>query len=402
MTRIALLPSAYLPALGGVEELTRHLALELTAQGDQVEVWTGLASGSGLARVEEMDGLVVRRFALELPATNRQALARFPRAGVRALWELRHAVTEHRPDLLHVQCFGPNGAYALALARWCRLPLVVTLQGETMMDNDDIFEHSMVLRRTLRWALSSAVAVTGCSAFTLEDARRRFGLAPDAGEVVFNGVGADHAEPQDQVSTGVPPAFGSRYVFAVGRVVEKKGFDLLLEAFAVIAPVHPDVDLVIGGDGAALPQLVGLAERLGVSGRVQFPGRLSREQVARAMTDAEVFVMPSRLEPFGIVALEGWRSGTPVIATSRGGAPEFVRDGLDGLLVDPVDTSALARGLDRVLADPELANRLGSAGRARVEEFSWTAITARYREIYTKVLDPVGTRGRSRAHEPAS
>jgi len=84
-----------------------------------------------------------------------------------------------------------------------------------------------------------------------------------------------------------------------------------------------------------------------------------------AMAGAELFVMPSRLEPFGIVVLEAWRAATAVLATDHGGPPEFVRDGEDGLLVDPFDTVAMAAALGRVLADGALRRSLAAAGNAR-------------------------------------
>lgn len=398
MTRVALVPSAYLPALGGVEELTRHLARELVRAGDVVEVWTGRLPTSALAAREVMDGITVRRFLFELPAAEIGSVARAVPYGLRAVSEMRRAVAELRPDLLHVQCFGPNGVYALGLSLLARLPLVVTLQGETVMDNDDIFDHSAVLRAGLRAAIRRARAVTGCSQFTLDDAERRFGLAPGRGQVVFNGVDLTVAgvQPAGATLAGAAPAGGSapllgvqagrRYVLAVGRVVAKKGFDLLVEAFSRVAPELGDVDLVIGGAGPELEALGALVRSRGLDGRVLFPGRLSREDVAVAMAGAAVFVMPSRLEPFGIVALEAWRAGAPLVATSRGGAPEYVHDGIDGVLADPFDAQALAAALRQLLEDDQRAQRIGQAGRARVEEFSWSAIAGQYRRIYDAVL----------------
>jgi len=400
--RVLLFPSAYLPALGGVEELTRHLALELTRSGDEVEVWTGRMPSSELLAVEQLDGLTVRRFLVELPALDAGALLRFPPIAYRTLAEMRRVVSRWRPDLVHVQCFGPNGAYALALAEMTRTPLVVTLQGETLMDNDDIYDHSVVLRTALRAALARAAAVTGCSQFTLDDAVRRFGLAPGRGQVIFNGVGelssavVDGDRSADSFAAsvlGISP--GRRYVFAVGRVVEKKGFDLLLDAFVRVAAAHPDTDVVVGGEGPALPALRSRALSLGLSDRVAFPGRLARDDVGRAMAGAAVFVMPSRLEPFGIVALEGWRAGVPVVATARGGASEFVRDGEDGLLVDPFDPVAFAKALDTLLGNGDLARRMGAAGRLRVAEFSWPSIASRYRRVYEEVARSSGGRGAS-------
>jgi glycosyltransferase involved in cell wall biosynthesis len=377
------MPSAYPPAVGGVEELTRHLALSLTRGGDAVEVWTPKAVARGRPVVEQLDGLTVRRFAFPLPGSRpRQAVSAMARGSqtMAALWR---ASRQFRPDVIHVQCFGPNGIYATALAATTRTPLVVTLQGETVMDDTDVFEHSPVLRTGLRRALRQAAAVTGCSTFTLDDAVKRFGLEPGRGVAIPNGV---ELTVDADVGHGTlePPAPG-RYVLALGRVVEKKGFDLLLAAFGRVADRHPDVDLVIGGDGAALDGLRQAASTAGLTKRVHFPGRLSRDAVARAMTGADLFVMPSRLEPFGIVVLEAWRAGVPVIATSRGGAPEFVRDGIDGFLADPFDTEALAARIGQLLDQSDLRKSMAAAGSARVEEFAWPVLADRYRAIYRQV-----------------
>ena len=110
------------------------------------------------------------------------------------------------------------------------------------------------------------------------------------------------------------------------------------------------------------------------------------------MAGARVFVMPSRLEPFGIVVLEAWRAGTAVVATDHGGRPEFVRDGEDGLLVDPFDTAAVADVLGRVLTDDRLRRSIAAAGRARVEAFAWPRVAEAYRAVYRSVLaDRAGT-----------
>ncbi len=400
MSRIALLPSSYPPTLGGVEELTRHLALALTAAGDEVEVWTGHLDDREPETAEIRDGLVVRRLPMPLPATNWSSLRRSATTGVGTLFSLRSAVAAFRPDVLHVQCFGPNGVYATALSRLTRLPLVVSLQGETVMDDADIFESSRVLRSFLRRAIRRAKAVTGCSAFTLADAEARFRLAPGAGRVVPNGVDLDErglpSGPPARVATG-----GRPYLMAVGRVVEKKGFDLLLAAYAALAPGNRDaVDLVLAGDGPALAGLRSQAAELGVTGRVHFVGRLDRREVAGAMAAAEALVVPSRLEPFGIVILEGWRAGTAVVATDRGGPSELISDGTDGVLIDPFDTTGFALALSALHDDPARRSALARAGRARVEGFGWARVAERYREIYAEVSpsEPSAATGHGGVH----
>lgn len=370
------MPSAYAPAVGGVEELTARLAGRLTGLGDEVEVWT-IRHPADLPEDEEVHGLRVRRFVLPMPRASARALIHLPRAAAHAWSRLHAAATEFRPDVVHVQCFSANGVYATWLARRLRVPLVLSLQGETVMDATDIYERSLALRLSLRWALHDAAVVTACSRFVLDDAERRFSLARGRGLVIPNGV-----EPVEDVAVEpIELPFG-RFVLGVGRIVEKKGFDLLLAAFERIAAQHPEVGLVIGGTGPARDALVRSTAAVGLRERVAFPGTLSRGQVAWAMGAASVFVLPSRIEPFGIVVLEALRAGCPTIVTARGGATEIVRDGVDGMVVDPTETIALAAAIDRLLSDGAAAARLARSGRARVALFDWESIARRYRALY--------------------
>jgi glycosyltransferase involved in cell wall biosynthesis len=377
--KIALLPSAYAPAVGGVEELTARLAGRLVGGGDEVEVWT-IRHPPTLLREEAIAGIPVRRFSLPLPRLGLRSLVSSPRYLRAASQPLLTAARAFQPDVVHVQCFSANGVYATWLAWRLKLPLVVSLQGETVMDDGDIYDRSVTLRQSLRTALRRADAVTGCSRFVLDDAERRFGLRSGRGVVLPNGVALD--EPVAPNPLALP---FERFVFAVGRVVTKKGFDLLLEAFARIAPDHPAYGLVIGGSGPALGELERRAEELGLAERVAFPGTLSRAEVTWAMAAADVFVLPSRVEPFGIVVLEALRAGCPVVVSRHGGAPEIVRDGIDGLVVDPLDTPVLASAIASLLDDRVLARRLGASGPGRAATYDWGVVAARYRDIYSRV-----------------
>jgi glycogen synthase len=268
------------------------------------------------------------------------------------------------------------------------------------MDDSDIFQTSRTLKSALRRGIRSATVVTGCSAFTLADAEHRFGLEAGRGMVIFNGVDvagihtgpdtagehrADGVAAADPLATSELAPSGRPYILALGRVVEKKGFDLLLAAYAGMGEPGQSIDLVIGGAGPALESLQSSAQSLGVADRVHFVGRLSRSQVANFMGGAEIFVMPSRLEPFGIVVLEGWRAGTAVVATTKGGPPEFVRDGVDGVLVDPFDSPAFSAALARLVSDDDWRQSVAAAGLARVREFAWPAIAEQYRTVYSSL-----------------
>lgn len=376
--RIVLLPSAYAPAVGGVEELTKCLARNLTATGHTVEVWT-IRHPRSLPAVDRVEGTTVRRFSLPLPAGKLDKAIAFAPGATRALMQTGRALRAFSPDVLHVQCFSANGVYASALSLLFGVPLVVTLQGETVMDDHDIYERSASLRLGLRLGLRRARTVTACSQFVLDDATRRFGPARHRGFVIPNGV--ETAEPGPMAPVELP---FTRFVLGLGRVVEKKGFDLLIDAFAAIARNHPQVGLVVGGDGAARPDLLARAKAHGLADRVSLPGTLSRGQVAWAMHNATAFVLPSRIEPFGIVVLEALRAGLPAIVSARGGAPEIVRDGKEGLVVDPFNRDAVGAALDRVLNDAQLRSQLSEAGRLRATRYAWGHITDQYLAAYKR------------------
>jgi glycosyltransferase involved in cell wall biosynthesis len=377
--KIVLMPSAYAPAVGGVEQLTHDLAERLVEAGDSVEVWVN-RHPSQLPEREVIDGIGVTRFAMPMPGARPSELGKFAYTVFGAARRLAGASRTARPDVLHVQCFSGNGAYAVGLSVRLGVPLVVSLQGETVMDDHDIYERSTSLRSALRLGLRRASAVTACSQFILDDTRVRFGLAEDKGTVVPNGVVV--AEGGATAALDLP--FG-RFVLGLGRVVHKKGFDLLLEAYARVCAGFPDVGLVIAGDGPARRDIAARAGELGIDHRVALPGALDRRQVAWAMRHAAAFVLPSRLEPFGIVVLEALRAGQRVIVSSRGGAPEIVRDGVEGLVVDPFKTDELARAIARLLTDGALGLRLSQAARLRAEVFAWRRISEVYRNIYAGV-----------------
>jgi len=372
--RIALITSSYAPHVGGVETHVAEVARALTARGDRVEVWAVDRGARPVAAPEEP--FPVRYLPTPLPARRAASLARVALRGPGALTRWTRAHREFCPDVLHVHCFGPNGLYALALHRRFGTPLVVTSHGETTGDDDNVFAQSALLRRGLRDALLVAGAVTAPSEYVLRDLRERFGLT--GGAVVPNGVTV-------RTEVGAPPLQG-RYLTAVRRLGWMKGVDLLVSAYAharTSGRIDPSVRLVIAGDGPERLRLEEQIRVLGLDDAVLMLGWQDPAEVAALVAGADAMVVPSRDEAFGIVALEAWRGGAPLIMTTRGGAAEFMTDGVDALLVDPEDVDALADAIARVLADPSLRERLSAAGSARIAEFSWERVAAGYAARYT-------------------
>jgi rhamnosyl/mannosyltransferase len=172
-----------------------------------------------------------------------------------------------------------------------------------------------------------------------------------------------------------------RLIVACGRLVPYKGFDVLLRALKLV-----DAHLIIVGTGPLEADLRDVAAASGVADRVTFAGYLSREQQRQTFGAANLFVLPSvnEAEAFGIVQLEAMCCGIPVVNTDLPtGVPWVARDGMEGLTVTRSDEAALAAAMSRLLDDPDLAKRLGAAGKARaVSLFGWGKFAADVSEQY--------------------
>ena len=172
-------------------------------------------------------------------------------------------------------------------------------------------------------------------------------------------------------------------VLFAGRLSQEKGCDVLIEALGRLRSEGHACHLTVAGDGPDRAVLEELAARV-TPGAVTFLGRVDKPTLGRLLAKTVVAVVPSRWhENQPLAVLEGLAAGAPVIATTLGGMPELVRDGLDGLLVPPDNPAALAAGLGRLLSDPARAARMGAAGRARVaQEFTAEVHLAALRSLY--------------------
>ena len=186
-------------------------------------------------------------------------------------------------------------------------------------------------------------------------------------------------------------------IIAMGRLSPEKGFDVLIRAFAQLAPWYPDWTLHILGTGPQREQLEELAERLGVRDNVHWAGWSERPEAM--LLEASVFVLPSRYEGFPNALLEAMACGLPCIASDCDSGPaEIVRDGLDGLLVAPDNVEALARALRQLVADPARRVELGRRAVDVTSRFSRAAFFARW-EAVLRLPDRIDEGGDGRSAE---
>ncbi len=195
---------------------------------------------------------------------------------------------------------------------------------------------------------------------------------------------------------GIPSE--AKVVFYVGRFDPRKGIETLVRAIAQSAfRGDPNLRLIIGGgsrpgqsDGMERDRIESIVAELGIADITTFPGRLGDEILPTYYAAADVCVVPSHYEPFGLVAVEAMASCTPVVASNVGGLQFTVVDQETGLLATPQDSSAFSTAIDRILRDPQWRDQLGLAGRKRVEDkFSWDGVAHQLGELYTELLQPV-------------
>ena len=190
---------------------------------------------------------------------------------------------------------------------------------------------------------------------------------------------------------GTPKPVGERIILNVAKFEEKKGQDILIQAFATIADDYSDVNLVlVGAIDKTLTSLRELCIRNGIEGRVQFFTDIPHHQIAEFYRRATIFVLPSRQEPFGIALLEAGAFGLPVVASRVGGIPEILTDGINGRLVAPDDPAELALCLRSLLDSPAASQEIGARLRQHVlSNFTWNAA----HEKYVALVNEMGAKG---------
>jgi glycosyltransferase involved in cell wall biosynthesis len=296
-------------------------------------------------------------------------------------------VRERRPDVVHTHLVHAD-FHGLVAGRLARVPVLVsTKHGFNAFRDRRVFA---VADRAVGRLADVHIAISkGLARYLAE--REGFDVARF--EIVHYGI-----EP------GPPPPHlpGAPRLAIVGRLIPIKGHDTLLRALAEVRTDLPGVTLEIAGEGALEGDLRATVTRLGLEDVVTFLGHVP--QVAAVFERAEVVVVPSLGEGFGMVALEAMERGRPVVASAVGGLPEIVDDGRTGLVVPVSDAHGLAGAIRALAGDANRAAAFGAAGRERsLAEFSQERCTDRTAELYREALGAAGRRrSRSRAQERSS
>ncbi|MFT4199971.1 glycosyltransferase family 4 protein [Gordonia sp. (in: high G+C Gram-positive bacteria)] len=389
--------------VGGLGRHVHNLAVELAAIGHDVVVLTRRPTGSDAmthpTTVTTAEGVRIIAAAEDppefdfgtdmMPWTLAMGHAMI-RAGLRLLRDdgTGEAWT---PDVVHAHDWLVAHP-AIALAEFFDVPLVATIHAT------EAGRHSgWVAAKTNRqvhsvewWLAREADALITCSTSMRDEVSRLFGPELAEIQVIHNGIAVDEWPHSPRAAQGGP----AELLFA-GRLEYEKGVQDLLAALPRIRRTHPGTTLTIAGSGTQLDWLQELARKHRVVGAVDFVGPVERSELIALMHRCAAIVLPSRYEPFGIVALEAAATGIPLVVSTAGGLGEAVTDTVTGMTFPPADVTALAAAVRTTLDDPAAAEQRAQRAYDRLtEEFSWRTVAERTAGVYLaakrRVRHPIG------------
>jgi len=328
--------------VGGLQQFNRRVvtALAELAQGGPAPVV--------VLKGDSPEHVADRTEQVEFRATGADRIA-FIRETLKAVWRADILLLGH-VNLLPVAC----------LARLMRptLKIVLFAHGEDVWGTPG----ARPMRRWEPMLIRFVTRVGSVSTFTAKRMARAFGMPVTRFTVFPNAV-----DPLP--ATRTPAATREPILLTVARMAAHDGgkhHDSVLRALPLITARVPEARYLIIGDGVLRPKLEALAVELGVADAVDFAGRVSDDDLARAYAEATVFVMTSEKEGFGIVFLEAWQHGLPVICGTADAASEVVSDGIDGYAVHHDDIAGLAARIVTLMEDPTRATAMGAAGQQKV------------------------------------
>ena len=269
-------------------------------------------------------------------------------------------------------------------------PIVATIHATEAGRNSGIHDETQRYINDTEWMLTyEASEVIVNSNYMKSELQRLFGLPFEKINVVPNGVNLNlySGVERDYEFRRQYAADNEKIILFVGRLVYEKGIQHLIAAMPKILEKYHDSKLVIAGKGGMIDELKAQVNAMGISNKVYFTGYLNSKQVVKMYKCADVAVFPSTYEPFGIVALEGMLSGTPVVVSDVGGLNEIVQHGENGMKSYAGNPNSLADSIVSLLYDPALCMKVAKNAKAKVRaEYNWQKIAQDTHFAYQKAI----------------
>jgi len=298
-------------------------------------------------------------------------------------YELKRRLRRRDFALLHAR-FGMAGVKLAPLRTKYNIPLVTSFHG---CDAPGAKRMRKRPEKLLRLFAAGDCFTVPCAAMKAE--LLRYGCPEEKVIVHYSGIDLERFPFRERT----PPERGPIRILYVGRMVEKKGADVLLHAFRLVRETYPNARLTMVGEGKLLPDMRRLAAKLRLAPYVEFTGALPHREVAKQLQSAHLFCLPSMQDREGSIEgipnaiKEAMATGLPVVSTFHSGIPELIEDGSSGLLVPENDPVALAGKLTQLISRPDVWAPLGRNARARIEtDFDRNVQTAKLEALFDRVI----------------
>lgn len=293
-------------------------------------------------------------------------------------------IANDRVDIVHCQGWY-SGLAAIESSRAWSIPLVATIhqfeRGSSSLPLNALARTMLVLQEYL---VQNSNRIICYSKFMAKELEAAFPQHSGKLRVVPNGVNAQLCAPRE--ITEAAKASPSISIVYVGRLEVRKGINVLVEAFRSLNQLSSEVTLRIVGTGPLESDLRKLTAK---DSLIKILGRKTGEDLLEEYHRADIVVIPSTYEAFGLIALEAMAAGKPVVASATGGLKEIIVDGKTGMLVTPGEPSELATALERLIADPELRHTLGIEALDEANNWSWERTAHLTNIVYEKVMGSV-------------
>ncbi len=370
--------------VGGISRHCHGLAKSLVKMGHAVRMITLEFPGS--PDFEYMDGIEVHRVRIELGHPDFLT------------WVLlfNHFMEKYaarlnsgdRSNVIHAHDWLVSTA-SISIKHFLKRPLVFTVHSTEVGRSKGLKgANSYTIDGLEWWSTFEASKVIVTSESMRREVIDHFKLPPEKVSKIPNGIELEKFNLDfDRESFRSKYVSGNeRMILFVGRLTPQKGVEYLIKALPMILQRHPEAKLVIVGDGWMKDDLKRIAHSVGRSEKIYFTGFLPEWDLVRILLSADVLVVPSVYEPFGIVALEGMAAGVPVVASNVDGLSEVIHHGINGILTYPADSRSIAWGVDRVLSDQNYAKYLVENAKREVSrKYSWDAIARETIKVYEEV-----------------
>jgi len=385
--KILIASDLHYPAINGVATFSRNLAIGLADRGNEVQVIAPSPTGK---KWKEVDGnhIIVRTVSAPLPFFQNLRISLAPGR------EVRKAMHEFQPDIVHTQTPGGIGQSVIRYAHKHHIPIVSTNHGmpENILENMKFLmpiakpiSHKMEKFGAKLYSKANFITQPTQSAIDMFNAEKVH--VPMM--AVSNGIDLKRfnhapANPETYKKFHIPT--GAPVISYIGRLDAEKHISVLVRAFKRVKEEQPNAHLLIVGFGTDVPNLKALTKQLKLTKDVTFTGRVSDDEIVELHKIGTVFCMPSPAELQSIAALEAMASGQPVVAVDAGALRELCQNGRNGYLCEQDNDKEIAAGLLKIIKDPKLREKMSKESLKIAGTHDLQATLDKFEKIYASLI----------------